>query len=77
MLGASRSHGRRLASRLDTLHEQVGDPQRIEEVARAALFLAVVLAQVEEGEDVGVPRLDVNGECTLTLSAALCTARYG
>lgn len=31
----------------------------------------MVLAQVQEREDVGVPRLDVNGECSGTLVASL------
>jgi hypothetical protein len=47
---------------LDTLHEQVGDPQTQEEVSRANLFGARVLAQVQERKDVGVPRLNVHGE---------------
>ena len=66
-----RAEERPLAVRLDALHEEVGHPQRVEEVARARLLLAVVLAQVEEVEDVGVPRLDVHGERALPLAAAL------
>jgi hypothetical protein len=45
---------------LDALHEQVGDPQRVEQVARAVLLRAGVLAEVEELEHVGVPRLEVD-----------------
>mmetsp|Transcript_13701 Transcript_13701/g.29658 ORF Transcript_13701/g.29658 Transcript_13701/m.29658 type:complete len:291 (+) Transcript_13701:1024-1896(+) len=60
-----------LAIRLDTPHEEVRNPQRIEEVARAALLLSVILPQVEERKDVGVPRLDVYGECAFALATAL------
>lgn len=53
---------RPVATLLDALHEQVRNPEREEQVASTNLLLAVVLAQVEELEDVGVPRLEVNGE---------------
>ena len=46
-------------------------PERVEEVARARLLLAVVFLEVEEGEDVCVPRLQVHGEGALPLAAAL------
>jgi hypothetical protein len=45
---------------LDALHEEVGDPQRVEQVARAVLLRAGVLAQVEELKHVRVPRLEVD-----------------
>ena len=53
------------------LHEQVGRPHGVEEVASAHLFLPVVLAQVEEFEQVRVPRFEVDGNRTLALAAAL------
>ena len=53
------------------LHEQVGRPHGVEEVASAHLFLAVVLLEVEELEDVGVPRFKVHGDGTLALATAL------
>mgnify|MGYP001587020265 FL=1 len=56
---------------LDALHEEVGDPEGEEEVARANLLLAVVLAEVEELEDVGVPRLEVDGERSGSLVSTL------
>jgi len=49
---------------LDADHEQVGDPQAQEQVAGTHLLHARVLAQVEEAKDVGVPRLEVDGERT-------------
>ena len=66
-----RAHERPHAVLLDALHEEVRDPEGVEEVAGALLLLSVVLAQVEEVEDVAVPRLDVNGERAGTFVAAL------
>ena len=54
-----------------TLHEQVGCPEGVEQIAGALLLLAVVLAQIEEVEDVRVPWLDVHGKGTLALSTSL------
>ena len=56
---------------LDALHEEVRDPESVEEIAGALLLLSVVLAQVEEVEDVAVPRLDVNGERAGTFVSTL------
>lgn len=56
---------------LEKNSQEIRNPQRIEQIARADLFLAVVLAQVEEIKHVRVPRLDVDGECAGTLVAAL------
>ena len=53
------------------LHEQVGRPHGVEEVACTHLFLPVVLLQVKELKDVRVPRLEVNRNGTLALAAAL------
>ena len=63
--------GKTLLAGDDAAHEEVGRPQRVEEVARARLLLAVVFLEVEEGEDVCVPRLQVHGEGALPLAAAL------
>ena len=60
-----------------TLHEQVRNPQGVEQIACALLFLTVVLLQVEEVVDVGVPWLDVNSERTLSLSTALVNVAGG
>ena len=65
------AHQRPVPALLDAAHEQVVGPQAVEQVARARLLLAVVLSQVEEVEDVGVPRLEVDGERALALAAAL------
>lgn len=68
LVGAHQSPG---AVLFDTLHEEIGDPQSVKQVASANLFLSVVLAEVKEAEDIGMPRLEVNGECTGTLVATL------
>src|SRR5690606_12452352 len=65
------AHQGPVAVLLHALHEEVGDPQRVEEVAGAELLLAVVLLQVEEIEHIGVPGLQVDGEAALALAATL------
>lgn len=42
------------------LHEEVGDPQRVEKIARTLQLIAVVFLQVQEGNDVCVPRLQIH-----------------
>jgi hypothetical protein len=56
---------------LDTLHEEVRNPQSVEEIASADFLFAVVLAQVEEAKDVSVPWLKVDSKGTWTLVATL------
>jgi hypothetical protein len=51
---------------LSCLHEEVVDPQSVEKVSRALLLNAVVLLELKEGQDVGVPRLEVDGERACT-----------
>ena len=65
------AHERPIAVFFDALHEQVRRPEGVEQIAGALLLLSVVLAQVEEVENVRVPWLDVHGKRTLTLSTAL------
>ena len=48
--------------RLHPLHEEVRDPEGVEEVTGAILLLSRVLLAVEEGKDVCVPRLQVDGK---------------
>ena len=66
-----RAHQTPHAILLHTAHEEVRDPQGVEEITCALFFLAVVLAQVQEVEDVRVPRLQVNGESSRTFVATL------
>ena len=66
-----RAHQTPHAILLHTAHEEVRDPQGVEEITGALFFLAVVLAQVQEVEDVRVPRLQVNGESSRTFVATL------
>lgn len=65
------AHQRPVAVGFHALHEQVGRPEGEKQVAGAHLFLAVVLFQIQEVEDVGVPGLQVNGESALALAAPL------
>ena len=65
------THERPVCVRLDSLHEQVRDPERIKEVPRTILLRAIVLAQLQELVNVRVPRLQVNGEGSLSLAASL------
>lgn len=62
------AHQRPISVLLHSLHEQVGHPERVEEVTCSLLLLARVLATVEEVEDVGVPGLQVDGERARPLS---------
>ena len=66
-----RAEERPVAVVFHPLHEQVGCPHGVEEIACTHLFLSVVLLQVKELKDIGVPRLEVNRNGTLTLAAAL------
>ena len=66
-----------LAVGLDAFHEQIVGPEAVEEVTRARLFFAVVLAEVEPVEDVGVPRLEVDGERAFAFAAALVDVAGG
>ena len=66
-----RTHQRPDAVGLDALHEEVWNPKSVEEVPGALFLLAVVLAEVQELEDVGVPGLEVDRKGAWTLVAAL------
>jgi len=61
------AHQRPVFIILHTSHEQIRDPKTQEEVPSSMLFGAGVLPAVEELENVGVPRLQVNGKCTWPL----------
>lgn len=56
---------------LNTLHEEIGNPESEEQVASADLLFAVVLAQVKELKDICVPGLKVDGKGTRSLVATL------
>ena len=65
------AHEGPLAVGLDTLHEEVGNPKGVEQITGTVGLVAVVLTKVEEGEDIGMPGLDVGGDTALALSSAL------
>mmetsp|Transcript_5523 Transcript_5523/g.7783 ORF Transcript_5523/g.7783 Transcript_5523/m.7783 type:complete len:590 (-) Transcript_5523:355-2124(-) len=66
-----RAEERPRAVLLYSLHEQVRDPQSVEQVPGAVGLVAVVLLQVQEVHDVCVPGLEVDGDGALPLAAAL------
>jgi hypothetical protein len=79
--GAAGAEQSPLLVRLNPMHEQIVDPKPIEKVAGARLLLAMVLSKVEPIENVRVPRLKVDGKCTLAFAAALvyvasCVVEY-
>ena len=63
-----RAHERPVCVRLNPLHEEVRDPEGIEEVTGAALLLANVLLTIEEVKYVDMPRLKVDREGTGALN---------
>mmetsp|Transcript_5519 Transcript_5519/g.9404 ORF Transcript_5519/g.9404 Transcript_5519/m.9404 type:complete len:237 (-) Transcript_5519:794-1504(-) len=65
------THEGPIAVGLDSLHEQVGDPEGVEKVPRPLLLLAVVLPELEELLDILVPGFEVDGEGSLPLAASL------
>ncbi len=63
---------------LHALHEEVRDPERQKKFVAAVLLRDRVLAQVEEVEDVRVPRLQIHDEGTRALASTLVhVARSG
>ena len=61
------THQRPLAVRLNALHKEIRDPDGIKEMTCSLYFFAGVLAAIEKVEDIGVPRLEVDGEGTWSL----------
>ena len=57
--------------------QEVGYPQRIEEVTSPNLLFAVIFAKVEELKDIGMPWFEVYSECARTLVAALVDIASG
>ena len=57
-----RVEGRPDAVLLDAFHKEVVDPQRREEIVRATALFAGVFLEVEEIDDVHVPRFEVDGD---------------
>lgn len=56
---------------LDASHEDVGDPERVKEIASAVLFLTVIFAELEIVIDIGVPWLQINSESATSFSTTL------
>jgi len=51
--------------------QKVGDPESVKQVTGTSLFFAVVLPEINEVEYIGMPGLNVNGECTRPLVASM------
>mmetsp|Transcript_1050 Transcript_1050/g.3271 ORF Transcript_1050/g.3271 Transcript_1050/m.3271 type:complete len:273 (-) Transcript_1050:81-899(-) len=68
---------RPLAVGFDPLHEKVRCPQRVEEIPGSRLLFSMVFSEVDKVEDVCMPRLQVDCECTLSLAAALVNIPRG
>ena len=65
------AHQRPLLVFFYALHEQVGHPQSIEEIACAHFLFSVIFLQVQEIENVCMPRFHVNGKASLALATPL------
>ena len=64
-----------LAIGLHALHEEVRNPERVEEVARPLLLSPRIELQLQEILNVGVPRLQVHGEAPIAPPALIHIAR--
>lgn len=62
---------------LDTLHEKIRNPEGKEKITSADFLLAVVLSQIKELKDIGVPGFQVDGKSTRTLVATLVNISGG
>jgi len=65
------AHQRPLSVSLHSLHEEIWDPEGIEEVTSAILLSAIILTQLQELVDIRMPWLKVDSEGALTLTTAL------
>src|SRR6266404_3784074 len=57
--------------------QEVGYPQRVEEVASSNFFFTVIFAKIDEFEDVGMPWFEVYSERARALVAALIDVASG
>merc|ERR1719234_1894906 len=65
------THERPLTVFLNSLHEEIRDPESIEKVPCPLLLLAMVLLQVKEVKDIGMPGFKVDGKSSRPLVSAL------
>mmetsp|Transcript_12764 Transcript_12764/g.23829 ORF Transcript_12764/g.23829 Transcript_12764/m.23829 type:complete len:351 (-) Transcript_12764:99-1151(-) len=56
---------------LDAFHEQIGNPQGVEQVSGSIGFVSVVFAEIQKGKNVGMPRFQVAGNASLAFAASL------
>ena len=62
---------------LHSLHEQIWDPKSVEEISSTVLLSSVVLTELKELVDIGVPWLEIDGECALAFAATLVDVASG
>ena len=62
-----RTHERPVSIGLHTLHEEIGDPESVEEIASSLFVFSGVLPAVQEIKHVRMPRLKVDGKGTRAL----------
>lgn len=66
-----RAHESPITVGLDSFHEEIRDPQSVEQISCTVLFSTVVLSELQEINDVCMPRLQVDREGALALAATL------
>lgn len=66
-----RAHESPVSISLDTLHEEVGNPESVEKITSTVLLISVVLAELEELNNISVPRFEIDSEGSLTFATAL------
>lgn len=66
-----RTHQRPIPVLLYPLHKQIRNPKSVEEIAGTLHLVTMVLPQVQEGKDIGMPRLNVGSNTSLALSTSL------
>jgi hypothetical protein len=56
---------------LDTLHEEIGNPESVEKITSTVFLSSIVLAELKELNNISVPRLKVNSKGSLTFATSL------
>ena len=55
----------------NSLHEEIWDPESVEQVSSAIFFFAMVLSKIQPAKNVCVPGFEIDGKGTRTFVAAL------
>jgi hypothetical protein len=62
-----RAHKAPVSIVADTFHEQIWNPESVEKITGTIRLVSVVLAKIEEGENVSMPWLKVDRNTSLAL----------